>query len=55
MADESDTTSGFDFGAHRESAIEEYTKIRPLYEKFAETAKSILIDILDGAEKGNRN
>jgi ppGpp synthetase/RelA/SpoT-type nucleotidyltranferase len=49
MADESKATSPFDFDAHRESAVAKYGDCRALYEKFAETAKSILADTLNGA------
>ena len=48
MAEKSEEALKFDFDAHRESAVAEYAKIRPLYMEFAETAKDIISDILHG-------
>lgn len=50
MADESEVASKFDFSAHRESAVAKYKEIRPLYQDFAEKAKSILAYILGAAD-----
>jgi ppGpp synthetase/RelA/SpoT-type nucleotidyltranferase len=47
MAEESESTPKFDFNAHREFAIAEYEKIRPIYQKFAEDARKIISDTLD--------
>ncbi|HII07048.1 MAG TPA: RelA/SpoT domain-containing protein [Methanotrichaceae archaeon] len=44
--DKSKETSKFDFNTHSESAISEYRKIRPNYEKFTQTAKKMISDIL---------
>jgi len=49
MADKSEATSMFDFNAHRESAVAEYTKIRPNYVDFAQTMKEMISVILRGA------
>ncbi len=49
MVAESELASKFDFIAHRASAIAKYKEIRPLYQDFADTAKSILADILGAA------
>jgi ppGpp synthetase/RelA/SpoT-type nucleotidyltranferase len=46
MADKPEAMPKFDFNAHRESAIVEYTKNRPLYEDIAQTAKKMITVIL---------
>jgi ppGpp synthetase/RelA/SpoT-type nucleotidyltranferase len=46
MADESEDVAEFNFGAHRESAVEKYKEIRPLYEDFSQAAKVLITDIL---------
>jgi putative GTP pyrophosphokinase len=49
MGDSPEAMSKFDFNAHRESAIKEYTSIRPLYQKFTEKAEGLILEILIGA------
>ena len=43
---EEDPTSSFDFEAHRDSAVEDYRRVRGTYEDFAAALKRILIDSL---------
>lgn len=50
MVDKSEKVSEFDFDAHRQSAVAEYTKIHPLYKEFAQTAKEMISIILQGAQ-----
>ena len=49
MVAESEVASKFDFIAHRAYAVAKYKEIRPLYQDFADIAKSILADILGAA------
>jgi putative GTP pyrophosphokinase len=50
LADESESTAMFDFNSHRESAVTEFTKIRPRYVDFANTARDMISVILRGAQ-----
>lgn len=47
MNESNDMSEGFDFEAHRLQAIDEYQKIRPLYEEFSEVIRNILSDALN--------